>query len=306
MNTQPAQVHPASSPDRPSPAVRPKKNRARPKKPRTGATRYDPEFAVLICERIATTPRSLIKICEAPDMPGIATVFRWLRDRPKFRELYALAKQAQADLLIEEALDIADDDSDDLIETADGKILFNRAAIQRSKMRIEHRKWIAAKLLPRRYGAQPEQDSASPPKPEPSSEVVFTVEQMKQIQERRRAAIEAWPHEISAPADPPPEADEAHEAPEPPTGFPSTNPDDSPPSAADFPSTDSDSPSPPVCHLPSAISHSYPPIPDFPPPNSDAWLPRPKPSSDHRPKRWYDIPVSDPPRPKSTMNKACS
>ncbi len=33
-----------------------------PQKPRTGVTRYDPEFAVLICERIATNPQSLVAL----------------------------------------------------------------------------------------------------------------------------------------------------------------------------------------------------------------------------------------------------
>jgi len=70
-------------------------------KPRTGVTRYDPEFAVLVCERIATTPQSLVKICEAPDMPGIATTFRWLREHPDFQEIYTIAKETQAEVLFD-------------------------------------------------------------------------------------------------------------------------------------------------------------------------------------------------------------
>src|SRR6185312_12559501 len=119
--------------------------RASPQKPHTGVTRYDPEFALLICERIATTPQSLVKICEAPDMPGVATIFRWAREHPDFQEMYVLAKETQAEVLIEEALDIVDDDSQDIIESADGKIVFNRIHLQRCKMQVEHRRWIAAK-----------------------------------------------------------------------------------------------------------------------------------------------------------------
>jgi hypothetical protein len=39
-------------------------------------TRYNPDLALLICERIATTPQSLAKICQAGDMPSIARHFR--------------------------------------------------------------------------------------------------------------------------------------------------------------------------------------------------------------------------------------
>ena len=137
-------------------------------KPHTGVTRYDPEFALLICERIATTPQSLVKICEAPDMPGIASIFRWLREHPEFQEMYAIAKETQAEVLLEEALDLVDDDSNDLIHTPDGKIVFNRLALQRCKMQVEHRRWIAAKLLPRKYGTHPREKSpATPPSPHP-------------------------------------------------------------------------------------------------------------------------------------------
>src|SRR5882762_9327865 len=95
-----------------------------PEKPRTGLTRYDPEFAELICERIATTPESLVKICQAPDMPGVATIFRWAREHPDFQEMVVMARETQAEVLLEEALDIVDDDSNDVIHLPDGKIVF--------------------------------------------------------------------------------------------------------------------------------------------------------------------------------------
>jgi hypothetical protein len=124
----------------------------RPTKPRTGVTRYDPEFVIQICERIATTPQSLARICAAPDMPCVATLFRWLRDHPDFAPLYNQAKQMQAELLIDQALDIVDDSSNDLLILADGRTVPNTAALARCRQRVEFRKWIAAKLLPRKYG----------------------------------------------------------------------------------------------------------------------------------------------------------
>jgi len=40
---------------------------------RTRVSRYNPEYGLRLCERIATTPKSLAKLCRAPDMPSVAT-----------------------------------------------------------------------------------------------------------------------------------------------------------------------------------------------------------------------------------------
>ena len=168
-------------------------------KKHSGVTRYDPEFALVICERIATTPQSVARICEAPDMPGVATIFRWVRDIPDFRDLYVQAREAQAELLLDQALEIVDDSSQDLIYTDDGRIIFNRAALQRCKMRVEHRKWIASKLLPRKYGSQPENQAPAPRRdpraesPEDDDDEVITEEYRMQIIEARRQIIENLP-----------------------------------------------------------------------------------------------------------------
>lgn len=47
-------------------------------------------------------------------MPAASTVFRWLAEDPVFARRYALARQAQADALFEEILEIADSDDGDV------------------------------------------------------------------------------------------------------------------------------------------------------------------------------------------------
>src|SRR6187401_1965628 len=122
-----------------------------PKTKPASQVRYNGDIAARLCARIATTPKSLADICEAPDMPGIATVFRWLRDHPDFREMYVIAKQEQVEILMDECFEIVDDTSDDLIVTDDGRTILNPVAVQRAKLRVNYRKWIASKLLPRKY-----------------------------------------------------------------------------------------------------------------------------------------------------------
>ena len=268
------------------------------RKPRTGVTRYDPEFAVLICERIATTPQSLVKICEAPDMPGIASIFRWVREHPEFREMYVMAKETQAEVLLEEALDLVDDDSNDLIHTPDGKIVFNRLAIQRCKMQVEHRRWIASKLLPRKYGTHPREKSpAAPPSPpspaptessEPFDELppggIITEEyRMKLIAARRKvieqnwAAVAAENAAAAAAAAAKGEAEKARN------------------STPTSPSSMTSSP-PPDLQSPNSDPRHSTSRPQPPPPQGSP--------TGHNPRPMYDVPT--PRRELSTMNKACS
>jgi hypothetical protein len=81
------------------------------------------------------------KICAEDDMPSLQTFFNWLRIEPDFLDLYTRAKEEQADALIEEMLDIADDANGD-----------SKVKSQRDRLRIETRKWLASKLKPKRYG----------------------------------------------------------------------------------------------------------------------------------------------------------
>lgn len=104
---------------------------------------YSEEIGDDICERLANG-ESLRRICLTPDYPRQATVFRWLASNEKFREQYRVAREAQADVLADEIIDIAD-----------GK----RAAyegtepdVQRDKLSVHARQWAASKLKPKVYG----------------------------------------------------------------------------------------------------------------------------------------------------------
>lgn len=81
----------------------------------------------------------------------MATVFRWLAQHGEFQEQYARAREAQADYLAEEILDIADDGTNDWMER-EGNTLVDHEHISRSKLRVDARKWLMSKLLPKKYG----------------------------------------------------------------------------------------------------------------------------------------------------------
>ncbi|MND20874.1 hypothetical protein D3C76_47880 [compost metagenome] len=117
---------------------------------------YSQELADRICARLADGT-SLRTVCKADDMPHVATIFKWMREHPEFNEQYGKAKQEAADALVEEMIDIADDGTNDWMEVhdKDGNCTgykVNGEHVQRSRLRVETRKWIAAKLKPKKYG----------------------------------------------------------------------------------------------------------------------------------------------------------
>jgi hypothetical protein len=119
-------------------------------------TDFTPELGDDICERICDG-ESLRSICSDEDMPNRATVFRWIAKHEEFRDQYAQSREAQAEVLADEIMDISDDGSNDWMErkNADGENIgwsVNGEAIQRSKLRVDSRKWVASKLLPKKYG----------------------------------------------------------------------------------------------------------------------------------------------------------
>jgi hypothetical protein len=113
---------------------------------------YNPELAAQICEHIAQG-KSLRTIAEMEGMPHQATIMAWLDgSHPDFSEQYARAREAQADKLAEEILAIADDGRSDTYLDAEGNEKTDSEVIQRSKLRVEARKWLASKMAPKKYG----------------------------------------------------------------------------------------------------------------------------------------------------------
>lgn len=118
---------------------------------------YTTELADQICERISEG-ESLRHICLDDCMPNKATVFRWLSGNKEFSDQYACARDAQADTLADEIVDIADEVSKDTYVDGDGVTRTNQEAVARSRLRVDARKWVASKLKPKVYGDRIEAD----------------------------------------------------------------------------------------------------------------------------------------------------
>jgi hypothetical protein len=147
-------------------------------------SKYTEKLAEAICKAIATSSKSLKTICKENSI-HVATVLRWLEEKPSFRDRYARAKEQQADYLAEEIIEIADDDKDDLLGVDDyGNRLENKEFVNRSKLRVDARKWVASKLKPKKYADRVDVTSGGEKLPAPdysrlSSEDVAALAAMK-------------------------------------------------------------------------------------------------------------------------------
>lgn len=107
---------------------------------RTGRpSKYEPVLADEICAWVAEG-KSLRSWCRQHDIT-LPTVYAWMREDKSFFARYTRACEDRADSLADDLLDIADESQYGSME-----------AIQAAKLRIETRKWIAAKLRPQKWG----------------------------------------------------------------------------------------------------------------------------------------------------------
>lgn len=115
-------------------------------------SKFTQKIADEICERLASG-ESLRAICEDEHMPVESAVRKWaLDDYQGFYAQYAKARQAQALRWADEIMEISDDGTNDYMETKEGNEVVNHEHIARSRLRVDTRKWLLSKLLPKQFG----------------------------------------------------------------------------------------------------------------------------------------------------------
>lgn len=110
------------------------------------------EDALAILEDIGTgTPN--YKACRMHDVPKVA-FYRAIGIDDDLQNRYALAKERQLDILAEEILELSDEHRPgERTKTGPkGKETTTGDMVERSKLQIEARKWLLAKLKPKKYG----------------------------------------------------------------------------------------------------------------------------------------------------------
>lgn len=105
---------------------------------------YSLDTAAVVCAYVAEG-LTIKDIAALPDMPGKTTLFKWLAEHDDFANLYARARDERADMLADEVVNIADTDPDP----------------NKARVRIDARKWWAAKVNPKRYGDKLQTENVS-------------------------------------------------------------------------------------------------------------------------------------------------
>lgn len=115
---------------------------------------YTPELGQQICEEIASGDKGLAEIGATHGISK-SLILKWAIVEPEFRDWYARAKEIQAEAMAEEILEISDDGTNDWMVKRFGETeveMPNPEVLQRSKLRVETRKWLMSKLLAKKYG----------------------------------------------------------------------------------------------------------------------------------------------------------
>ena len=134
------------TPDKPAPAA---KKRGRP-------TKYTEAVAKEILGRLADG-QSLSSICKDAHLPDKDTVLDWSEDsKSPFSRQYARARLRGYMKHADELTDIADDGRNDWMDrelkNGDTIRVVDEECVKRSQLRVDTRKWILARMLPKVYG----------------------------------------------------------------------------------------------------------------------------------------------------------
>lgn len=114
---------------------------------------YDPVAADEICERIAEG-ETLSAICRDPMMPGYSSVQRWRRTFGDFDKAFRGARQAMADRVVDESVEIVRAMPQD--------------SAQALHVRLNHLRWTAGVWAPEAYNVRRVGPPQAPPPPKPT------------------------------------------------------------------------------------------------------------------------------------------
>ena len=122
---------------------------AKPVKHHRDKRHFDPAIGDTICEAMTRGESLSAVLVRVKVSPGL--FYKWLSE-PTFREDYASARKVQAEIMATEIIQIADDASNDTYVDSDGITRTDNAAVARARLRVDTRKWILSKVLPKVYG----------------------------------------------------------------------------------------------------------------------------------------------------------
>ena len=148
---------------------------------RPGARKHDRQAIMSALMPMLQDGMSLTAACGlVPDAPPSSQILDWISTEPALAEQYALAREAGYKIIADEILAIADenyttveedvlDESGSPVMNADGhrlqrsiKVPLSNEGIARNRLRIDSRKWMLSKMLPKVYGDKIQTEHTGP------------------------------------------------------------------------------------------------------------------------------------------------
>lgn len=99
---------------------------------------YSEELAERICEHVANG--GFVSQLQKNGLPSHTTISRWLNEKDEFSAMFARAREQRAETFADQIVEIADTEED----------------AAKARVRVDARKFVASKLLPRTYGDKQE------------------------------------------------------------------------------------------------------------------------------------------------------
>jgi hypothetical protein len=131
-----------------------------------------------ILTELSCSSKGLYTICKSMGV-DYSGFYKHLAKRDDLIHKYARAKELQMEYMADEIQQIADDGTNDTYIDDNGKVKTDYDNIQRSKLRVDTRKWLMSKLLPKKYGDK--LDVTSDQKPLDSGKTIIQLPGGKEI-----------------------------------------------------------------------------------------------------------------------------
>src|SRR4051812_6135696 len=94
---------------------------------------------------------TLRQIARELSFRSASAIVNWANEDAAFRERYVRAMELRSERMAEEIVEISDDGSNDWMKRQ-GLIVPDHENVQRSRLRVDTRKWLLSKMLPKKYG----------------------------------------------------------------------------------------------------------------------------------------------------------
>lgn len=112
-----------------------------------------------ICE--GESLRAILLHANRDVLPSMSLFLIWVSEDNQLKDQYARAMDIRSEVLFDEIIEIADTDNGDLDISDDGKLIVRGEVVQRSRLKIDARKWALSKMQPKKYGDKLDIDHSS-------------------------------------------------------------------------------------------------------------------------------------------------